>query len=61
MEARSYCPYCGEPVALWLDGVQGAGEQQWIEDCSVCCRPWQVRARLDADGDATVVLQRLDD
>jgi hypothetical protein len=32
------CPYCGEPVDTWPD--PGGGEsQEYIEDCSVCCRP----------------------
>jgi len=31
------CPHCGEPVVveLELDG----GDQEQIQDCSVCCRP----------------------
>ena len=33
------CPYCREQVSLYVDpdttGVL-------IEDCEVCCRPWQV-------------------
>src|SRR5438067_1609715 len=49
MEATSTCPYCGEPVSLWID--EGGGESQdYVEDCSVCCRPWRVRATLGEDG-----------
>ncbi|HCH77677.1 MAG TPA: CPXCG motif-containing cysteine-rich protein, partial [Pseudomonas sp.] len=32
-----HCPYCGEPVEAVLD--LSAGDQQYIEDCAVCCRP----------------------
>lgn len=32
-----HCPYCGEPVEVLLD--LSAGDQQYIEDCQVCCRP----------------------
>lgn len=31
------CPYCGEGIDLLLD--LSAGSQQYVEDCSVCCRP----------------------
>jgi hypothetical protein len=31
------CPYCGESVEALLD--LSAGDQQYIEDCPVCCRP----------------------
>lgn len=52
------CPYCGETVELLLDS--GSGEtQEYIEDCEVCCQPWQVRVRYD-DGWAEVHLEVLD-
>ena len=32
------CPYCGEAIDSFVD--PGGGErQEYIEDCSVCCRP----------------------
>ncbi len=31
------CPYCGEPVELVIDC--SIEQQDYIEDCSVCCRP----------------------
>ncbi|HEV2538337.1 MAG TPA: CPXCG motif-containing cysteine-rich protein [Frateuria sp.] len=43
------CPYCGEPIELLLDG--SAGEQRYIEDCPVCCRPIEVRVALDGEGE----------
>jgi hypothetical protein len=43
------CPYCGERVALEVEGV-GAPDEQYVEDCPVCCRPWAVRVRREADG-----------
>ncbi len=42
------CPYCGETIALFVD--DSAGDQRYIEDCQVCCRPIQVAVTLDADG-----------
>lgn len=44
------CPYCGEPIELLLDA--SAGDQRYIEDCQVCCRPITVTVTVDEDGDA---------
>ena len=34
------CPYCGEPVELFLErDVEGS----LVQDCEVCCNPWQVQ------------------
>ena len=38
---QAACPYCGELIEITLDG--SAGGQEYIEDCSVCCRPIEVR------------------
>lgn len=38
------CPSCGEPFALSVDTSAG-GEQEYVEDCPVCCRPIDVYAR----------------
>ncbi len=44
----SSCPYCGEAVELMVD-EGGGSEQSYVEDCPVCCRPWQVEILHDAD------------
>jgi Cysteine-rich CPXCG len=31
------CPYCGEPIEVLVDS--SVDDQEYIEDCSVCCRP----------------------
>jgi len=31
------CPYCGEQIDVLVDC--SAGSQEYVEDCSVCCRP----------------------
>ncbi len=46
------CPYCGEPVSVVVD--HSIGEQEYIEDCQVCCRPMVLCISIDADGDAEV-------
>lgn len=34
------CPYCGETVEIYLEpDVRGS----FIQDCEVCCHPWNVR------------------
>ena len=61
MEAVIYqwvqCPYCGESIELQVDVP--AGEQAYVEDCSVCCRPIEVR--VAAHGGGWVVEARRDD
>ena len=47
------CPYCGEENSIALDPGSG-NSQDYVEDCQVCCRPWRVRVRYDAQGLASV-------
>lgn len=42
------CPYCGEPILLSIDC--SVGDQQYIEDCHVCCQPMLVSAKIDPEG-----------
>jgi hypothetical protein len=42
------CPHCGEGIEIVLDLSEP--EQSYIEDCSVCCRPINVRVSA-ADGE----------
>lgn len=37
------CPCCGETIALAID--DSAGEQAYVEDCHVCCRPIEIAVR----------------
>jgi transposase-like protein len=52
-EAEVVCPYCGEGVTIGLDPAGGT-VQRYVEDCQVCCRPWQVRVTYDTEGAAHV-------
>ena len=45
---ETYCPYCGEPIQLLVDC--SIPEQEYIEDCQVCCRPILIGAQIDAAG-----------
>jgi hypothetical protein len=56
---RIDCPYCGERIELLVDC--SASEQEYIEDCSVCCRPILLQVAVDDDGTPTVTARREDD
>lgn len=59
-EAEVKCPYCGETVEIALD-PGGGPEQEYVEDCQVCCRPWQVRVTYNDSGTAEVEVEAGDD
>ena len=37
IEYDVFCPYCGESITVLID--DSVAEQEYIEDCQVCCRP----------------------
>jgi hypothetical protein len=47
------CPYCAAEVELLLDPGGGA-VQHYVEDCEVCCRPWQLTVTWNEAGSAFV-------
>ncbi|TVP79723.1 MAG: CPXCG motif-containing cysteine-rich protein [Gemmatimonadales bacterium] len=61
LEAQGFvhCPWCGEEVEIVLD-PGGAAVQEYIEDCEVCCRPWQLVVRWDGHGHPSVEAGRAD-
>jgi len=55
-----HCPYCGERIDVAVDA--SAGDQQYIEDCQVCCRPIVLAVSLDpADETVRIVARREDE
>ncbi|HKX57937.1 MAG TPA: CPXCG motif-containing cysteine-rich protein [Steroidobacteraceae bacterium] len=54
------CPYCGEDVELLVD-VAGGAEQSYVEDCPVCCRPWQVQVTGDPEEGWNATLRTSDE
>lgn len=56
---REYCPYCGEPIELLLDC--SVEQQDYIEDCTVCCRPIALSVHVDATGVASVAVRHEND
>jgi len=47
------CPYCGAPNEIALD-PSGGRRQDYVEDCQVCCQPWNVHVQYRRDGTADV-------
>ncbi len=45
---RIDCPYCGEPFDIEIDC--SAGNDQYVEDCQVCCQPVLIATSVDPDG-----------
>lgn len=54
------CPYCGEECELLVE-LAGGSHQSYVEDCPVCCRPWQVRVTIDDEGGVALELEPLDE
>lgn len=42
------CPYCWESVEILVD--ESAGNQEYVEDCQVCCHPVLVRVAIEDGG-----------
>jgi hypothetical protein len=53
------CPYCGESNEIAVDPGSG-DDQEYVEDCGVCCQPWTVTVTYDSAGGASVVITPLD-
>jgi len=58
-EAFVECPYCGEVNEIALDPGSGV-DQEYAEDCQVCCRAWMLHVRYGRDGKAEVEVERAD-
>ncbi|MAJ31991.1 MAG: CPXCG motif-containing cysteine-rich protein [Flavobacteriaceae bacterium] len=39
------CPYCWQNISMLLD--ESTSEQEYIEDCEVCCRPIRLSFTFD--------------
>jgi transcription elongation factor Elf1 len=47
VERRVGCPSCGESISVLLD--LSGGDQSYVEDCQVCCRPMQISFDVNDD------------
>ncbi len=58
-EQRFGCPYCGERISVLVDHSEQ--EQNYIEDCEVCCCPIMLMVRVETDDSVRLVARRSDD
>jgi len=48
-EASYVCNSCGEEIVVPLDHSEGS-QQEYVEDCPVCCNPNVIFVDYDPDG-----------
>ena len=53
------CPYCGELVDLLVDG--SIESQHYVEDCTVCCQPIDLRVVINRRGETRIEARREDE
>jgi len=53
------CPYCGESIEVLIDCSES--QQDYIEDCQVCCCPIDFHVTIDQDGTAYVSVSHEND
>ncbi len=53
------CPYCGEAFDIVIDC--SIDQQQYIEDCFVCCRPINFSISVDHNGNVSIDAQHEND
>ncbi|WP_320415834.1 CPXCG motif-containing cysteine-rich protein [Methylomonas montana] len=56
--ANIQCPYCWETIEVLVDC--SVERQEYIEDCSVCCRPITIIVE-SSDGDVVNIESRTED
>ena len=52
-EAGYICNSCGEEIVVPLDYSQGLN-QEYVEDCPVCCNPNVIFVEFSHDGEANI-------
>ncbi len=59
IESEVVCPYCWESFTLLIDG--SVDDQEYVEDCEICCRPIDFIVNIDKAGEARVSARSQDD
>jgi hypothetical protein len=52
VESRVQCPYCWERFTLLVDA--SIEQQEYVEDCEVCCRPIDFVIEIDDKGTVAI-------
>jgi hypothetical protein len=50
------CPSCGETIVVPVD-VRAGQEQEYVEDCPVCCSPAVLCVHVDDEGSISIVAE----
>jgi hypothetical protein len=50
------CQYCGEENQLWID-LTVSSDQDFIEDCEVCCRPNRILVKHDKEDEEYIFVE----
>ena len=48
-DASYICDACGEEIVVPID-VTAGHDQEYVEDCPVCCCPNVIHIRIESDG-----------
>lgn len=56
-EATYICDSCGEEIVIPVDLSQGI-QQDYVEDCPVCCCPNVIRIMVSPEGDVDCFAER---
>ncbi|MFK8026985.1 MAG: CPXCG motif-containing cysteine-rich protein [Gammaproteobacteria bacterium] len=46
------CPYCGELIEFLYEPLDS--DQQYYEDCQVCCQPILIKLTLEEEGEMPI-------
>jgi DNA-directed RNA polymerase subunit RPC12/RpoP len=49
-EASYICDSCGEEIVVPVD-LSAGSQQDYVEDCPVCCNPNLIHVDIDPDGE----------
>ena len=55
-DATYICDACGEVIVVPVDVAAGV-DQEYVEDCPVCCRPNIVHVHVEVDGGVRIWAQ----
>ncbi|HUP20278.1 MAG TPA: CPXCG motif-containing cysteine-rich protein [Gemmatimonadota bacterium] len=44
------CPYCGEPIDLFLEPLGDTPKQEFVEECPACSRDVEITVEYDSAG-----------
>ena len=58
-ETNISCPYCGETITILVETT--LEEQQYFEDCQVCCKPIVINVHASVNGRSQVEAHSEDD